>query len=196
MLTFTFPFYKADTATRRADEKGRRPGLADAITKAREFLGEHMPGRALSVIAPWLDGDISLKEVRLIAGRSLFELGRYPEAFGHLDRYLSECPKSLEGLVVGGLSAARIRDIARAMDFFSRASQLLNSRQFSLFETLSREGKPDLVALEEMLSDVEADPGDIDRALALSCALGISGHFRAVERFTWVFDRVREEVAV
>ena len=189
MLTFAFPFVKADAAKRRnAVENSVSPGLPDAIAKARASLAQGDAHRALLTIAPLMMSDAPAPEACIIVGRALSAMGRYPEALEQLDACLARCPDSVEGLILAGLTAARARELARAVDFFNRAAESLPDRPGSILKTLGPGNRPDPVALEDMVAEAEAHPEDRDLALALGCVLGRAGHFRAVERFMWVFD--------
>ena len=67
---------------------------------------------------------------------------------------------------------------------------MIDSGDFS--NRLEKPLRPDPVALEEMMEEVEENPGERDRAIALVCALGSAGYFKAVERFMGVFDKIEE----
>ena len=188
MLTLSFLRTESE-ARSKPIEKVDRTDLTETVFQARAALREKAPGRALSLLAPWLGDENPPAEARLIAGRALTALGRYPEALGLLEEYLAEHPNSVEGLLAAGIAAASARELARAVDWFNRAAHALSGRALSLIEPLGSLEHPDPIALEEMVAEVESYPGDRDRALALACALGRSGHFRAVERFLAVLDK-------
>jgi hypothetical protein len=197
MLTFTFPFIKTDTRPGRTNVAAKlQPLLPEKIAEARSALLSRDPGRALTIMAPMLSEETPSAEVRLIAGRALSSLERNQEALWHLEAYLQVCPDSVEGLVVAGLTSARVGELGRAINWFNGAVMNLNERQLNYLNMLGPDVHPDPVAIEEMFGDVELDRNNRDRALALACALGRAGHFRIAERFLWVFDMVHEEPRV
>jgi tetratricopeptide (TPR) repeat protein len=186
MLTFTFPFVKTDTRIRRSSEG--KPGtsdLDDSLDRARNALSGGNPEQALSAC---LTDEQPSVQARLLAGRALYSLGRYHESLVHLEAYLSQHPGSVEALVFAGLAAAQIRELARAINWFNGAALSLDPRQRTLLKNLGTEIHPDPVALEEMMAEAELKRGDRDLALVLACALGQAGHFKAAERYLWVFD--------
>ena len=189
MLTFTFPFVKTDTRPRRSSEG--KPGtsdLDDSLDRARNALSGGNPGQALAALSGCLTDEQPSVQARLLAGRALYSLGRYHESLVHLEAYLSQRPGSVEALVFAGLAAAQIREFARAINWFNGAALSLDPRQRTLLKNLGAEIHPDPVALEEMMAEAELNRGDRDLALVLACALGRAGHFKAAERYLWVFS--------
>ncbi len=185
-----FPFLRIDTnSSPKSAPAGERAELAETVKSARLALAEGVPDRALNLVAPWLTDDESPVIALLIAGRALTALGRYPEALGYLEQYLREKPRCPEGLLAAGMAAARSRELARAVDWFNRAAHSLSGKARELIEPFVLTEQPDPLAIEELIVEVESNPGDRDRALALACALGRGGHFRAIERFLGVIDR-------
>ena len=196
MLTFTFPFVKADTRVRKLPEvKGRPADPGDYLDRARKLLSGGNPGQALAVLSPYLSEDPVPAQVQLLAGRALYSLDRHHECLIQLEAHVTHHPDSVEGLIFAGLAAARIRELARAINWFNGAALALSPRQRSLLKNLGAEIHPDPVALEEMIADAELNRGDRDLALVLACALGQAGHFKAAERYLWVFDLAVEEIS-
>jgi len=178
------PFLTAATKSKTTSEgKLPKPSLKDTIQDARNALNMQQPSRAHSLVASWLDEPDCPAEVRLIAGRALAAQGRYPEAMQQFVIYISGNPDSVQGLVSAALTAARIHDITRAVDWFNRAAHSLKGRAKKYIRPFLESDTNDTVAIEEMVAEVEAHPEDKERALALAIALGRAGHFRAVERF-------------
>jgi tetratricopeptide (TPR) repeat protein len=196
MLTFTFPFVKTDARVRRLPEvKGGPSDLGDHLDQARKLLSGGNPEQALAVLSPYLSEDPVPAGVQLLAGRALYSMGRHHESLIQLEAHVSQHPGSVEGLIFAGLAAARIRELARAINWFNGAALALSPRQRSLLKNLGAEIHPDPVALEEMMADAELNRGDRDLALVLACALGQAGHFKAAERYLWVFDLAADEVS-
>jgi tetratricopeptide (TPR) repeat protein len=178
------PFLTAPTRSRStSEEKSPGPGPKETIREAKRALDVHRPSHAHSLVAPMLDDPDCPAEARLAAGRALAAQGRYPEAMQQFVIYISGNPDSVQGLISAALTAARIHDITRAIDWFNRAAHLLKGRAKNYIKPILESGINDAVAIEDMVADVEAHPEDKERALALAIALGCAGHFRAVERF-------------
>jgi len=187
MLSIPFLKTTAKARTQRPPETVR-PDPGKTLDEARAALRERNPQRALNLLAPLINAGDAPDETRLLAGRALAALERYPEALEHLEMYVAANPDSVKGLLCAGLVAASAREIAKAVDWFNRAARALGGRARAILEPLMNAEQPDPVAIEEMVADVESHPEDRDRALALACALGRAGHFRAVERFLPVLD--------
>jgi tetratricopeptide (TPR) repeat protein len=196
MLTFTFPFVKTEARVRSTpDVKVGPADIGDHLDRARRLLSEGNPGQALAVLSPYLSEDPVPAGVQLLAGRALYSLDRHHESLMQLEAHVTRQPGSVEGLIYAGLAAARIRELARAINWFNGAALALSPRQRSLLKNLGAEIHPDPVALEEMMADAELNRADRDLALVLACALGQAGHFKAAERYLWVFDLASNEVA-
>ncbi len=159
------------------------PDVSETLTLARKALRAGNASRAHSLVVPTLSEKDAPAEARLVAGKALSAMGRYPEALMHFEAYLASEPGSVEGLLAAGLTAARAQEMARAADWFNRACLALTGRARKLIEPLMKTARHDPVAIEEMVAELESYPEDRERALALACALGRAGHFRAVERY-------------
>ncbi len=184
VIMLSIPFLKTVTRKKSPPEKDQvKPDLTETISRAADAIRENNPSRALYLVAPWLTCDKPPNEIRLVAGRALAALGRYPEALGHFEAYLKDNPGSVEGLLAAGLAAARARELARAIDWFNRASRAVTGRAQVLLEALPDNETNDPIIIEELVAEVESYPEDRDRALALICVLGRAGHFRAVEKY-------------
>jgi len=182
MLGITF--LKTEKKTDRTDRvKITKPDLNEILSRAREAMATRLPMKAISILTPYLKLDDIPPVVMLAAGKALGELGRYPEALDMIESYLSKNPSSIEGLISAGLISARACEFSRAINYFRRASNALNIKARLLLEPLGSLENPDPVAIEDLVATVESNPGDTDKILALACALGSAGHFRAVERF-------------
>jgi tetratricopeptide (TPR) repeat protein len=182
------PFLKTLPKTRQPSaRKIARPTLNETLREARTALDSRQPSRAHWLVTPWLEEKDCPAEVRLIAGRALAAQGRYAEAMGHFEIYVAGNPDSVDGLICAALTAARARNITRAVDWFNLAARALTGRAKTAIEPLLSSNPYDPVAIEDMVADVEAHPEDKERALALACALGRAGHFRAVEKFLPAF---------
>jgi len=183
------PFLKTPARSKsRLDELKIKPVLSELVPRAMDLLRDNQPEKAFSLIAPRHLDDDAPDELRLVAGHALAALGRYPEALGHYTYYLARHPDSVIGLLAAGLAAARARQLAQASDWFRRASETATGRVKELLEPLLDADVHDPVTIGEMIADLESFPGDRERAIALACALGCAGHFRAVERFLPIFD--------
>lgn len=163
--------------------------LGDIVSDALSALGQNRPSQALSAIAPFRLGPDIPDEVRLIAGRALTALGRYPEALLIFEEYIRANPKSTIGYLAAGLAAARARQLVIAMDWFKKAAMSLDDRARELFEPFKNLDQIDAVTIEDMIVKVESNPDDRDLALALASALGLAGHFIAVERFLPILEQ-------
>ncbi len=183
------PFLKSATKSKtRVDSPQVKPDLTELVSNAMELLRNNRPEQAFSLVAPWHLEDDAPDEIRLVAGHALAALGRFPESLGHYSEYLERHPESVDALLTAGLAAARARRLAQAADWFRRASMAVTGRVRELLEPLLEADVHDPVTIGEMIADLESHPGDRDRAIALACALGCAGHFRAVERFLPIFD--------
>jgi tetratricopeptide (TPR) repeat protein len=158
------------------------------VIKARAALAEGSFSHALNLVAPWLTDDVTPPIALLLAGRALLSLGRFPEAIGYLEQYLSVQPSCPEGLLAAGVAAAGARELAKAVDWFNKAAHSLSGKARELLEPYLLKGTPDPIAIEDLIVQVESHPDDRDCALALTCALGQAGHFRAIERFLSIID--------
>jgi len=169
----------------KADKEIRpvKPDLSDLVAKAGEKLKDNQPTSALSMVAPWHSDDDAPSEIKLVAGRALAALGRFPEALEYFEAWVEGNPGSVEGLIEAGLIAARARKLTIAMEYFNRAIGTVSGRVRAILKPYLESDIHDPVVIEELILDLESNPGDRDRALALACALGRSGHFRAIERF-------------
>ena len=189
MFTFAFPFNRTATVARTEQvRKPEKPGLEDLVKLARGLMRDGNPQAALGSLAPWKDDTDGCPEARLLIGRALLALNRYPEAIQQLEAFLEFRPESMEGLLAAGIAAARLSEFAKAADLSNRAAMQLVGPARSLLKSLGSGSKPDPVAIEEMMADIEADRTDRDRGLALACALAKAGHFRVAEKYMWVFD--------
>lgn len=176
------------TSKRRKAESESVFLLDDVMKKAREALANGNASVAYSTLAPLLGNEPIPPEVRLTTARVLYELRRFAEASTHLEAYLDQNPFDVEALIIAGLVAAELWELAKAADYFNRACLALRGNTRELLLSLGNEFKPDPIAVEEMIEDIQAYPEDTERALALACALGRAGHFKAASRFLWVFD--------
>ncbi len=189
----SIPFLKMPTrvrSKRRVEEL--KPDPSEIVSQASRALADGGPSRALLMVAPWRNDPEAPAKMKLIAARALSALGRYPEAIGRFVEYLDSNPGDAEGLVWAGLAAAKARETARAMEWFNRATYALDGRARAILEAFTRSEGSDPLAIEDMVAEAEAHPEDRDRALALACALGRGGHFRAVEGFLGVLNRPRQ----
>jgi len=188
MITFTF--FKMGVAAKKSGLK--HPDIGEAIRSSRKALLDGEPGSALGLVAPFLRDDDALPEIRLIAGRALTALGRYPEALEYFDIYLTDNADSVEGLLAAGVAASKSRALAKALGWFSKAFNTLARKADKFIQPLLSSDEIDPVIIEEMIADMESHPADKNRAIALMCALGKAGHFNAVEKFMKILDKPYE----
>jgi len=125
---------------------------------------------------------------RLIACKALMVMGRHLEALGHVENFLKDHPDSVEGMLTAGLIASRMRQVSMAIEWFNRASKHVTGRAKTFLDPILEKKIRDLVDIEELVAEAEAHPEDRELALATACALGRSGHFRAVERFLPILE--------
>ena len=183
------PFKKTDPdLTPGTRGKIERPNLEKTVLQIRAALANGDNSLALNLVAPWLTDDDTPPIALLLAGRALTALRRYPEALGYLEQYTHIEPSCSEGLLAAGIAAAGAREIARAVDWFNKATHSLSGVARQILEPYILTGTPDPIAIENLVVEVESHPDDCDRVLALSCALGQAGHFKAIERFLSIID--------
>jgi len=182
MLIFAVPFVK--TTTRRSSKPAfTQPPLQADLEGAKAALLDGDPARALALLMPELSKNDPVPESRLLASKALFLLGRLPEAILEIEAFLKNNPHSVEALLLAGVIMSNARELARAVDFFNKAACFLDDTAKEHLAILSQSGEIDPIALEELIDEVESDPANRPRVLALACALGKAGHFRAVEKF-------------
>jgi len=156
------------------------PFLSTAVRRRKE---KKQSAPAVPEIVKPADGSEAGAGIGLVAGKALMVMGRYIEAFEHVEEYLKEQPDSVEGMITAGLIAARMGQVAMAQEWFNRGSVKLEGRAKELMEPVLEKSEFDMMDIEDLVAEAEAHPEDKERVLALACALGRAGHFRAVERF-------------
>ncbi|HEX9743934.1 MAG TPA: hypothetical protein VGB30_00770 [bacterium] len=185
---FLFTLFKTTSAAHQSTLKMSEREIGMAVSRAMEDLKKGDAPGALRNISALLNQENLPDKIKLVAGRSLYLMKRYPEAAEYLDKYIENHPNSFAGLLIGGLNAAKIRELAKASKYIGQAMRLIPLKAREYFNASLNGAGIDPVKLEEMVEEVESYPGDRDRALALLCALAKAGHYTAAERFIYALD--------
>jgi tetratricopeptide (TPR) repeat protein len=154
--------------------------LLSDISKA---LADNAPDKAYSLVSPWLKHDEAPARFHKAAGHALTSVGKHQDSICEFEKYLTVYPDSVKGLLAAGLASAKARDLQTATGYFNRAIRAITGRARTLLEPLISRDIFDAVAIEDLVYEVESNPGDKERVLALVLALGRAGHFKAVEKF-------------
>lgn len=170
------------------ETKNQTPDWDALISDASMALRGNEPRKAHSLISPWTESKNAPVELHRLAGHVLTALGRHTESMFEFDKYLAKHPNSTKCLLSAGLAAARVPQLQRATKYFNRAIHTITGRARTLLEPLLKKELFDVLAIVDLVNEVESNPEDKDRRLALALALGRAGHFKAVERFLPAFD--------
>jgi tetratricopeptide (TPR) repeat protein len=110
------------------DESGFPVVVANRLANAHASLGAHYRDagaldEAIAQYARALELRPGFPDIRLAHARALLERGRLPEAAASLDALLAANPRSLDALLLRGLSAYLQEDLETAGVFWTRAAE-------------------------------------------------------------------------
>lgn len=183
----SIPFLNSKRKT-PVESKNKTPDWDALISNASMALRGNEPRKAHSLISPWIESKSAPVELHKLAGHVLMALGRYIESIDEFEKYLAKYPNSVKCLLAAGLAAAYVPELQRATKYFNCAIRTITGRVRTLLEPLLKKDLFDVLAIIDLVNEVESNPEDKDRRLALALALGRAGHFKAVERFLPAFD--------
>lgn len=183
----SIPFLNSKRKT-PIETKNQTPDWDVLISNAYMALGGNEPRKAHSLISPWTESKSAPVELHKLAGHVLTALGRHTESIDEFEKFLAKHPNSVKCLLSAGLAAARVPQLQRATKYFNRAIRTITGRVRTLLEPLLKKDLFDVLAILDLVNEVESNPEDNDRRLALALALGRAGHFKAVERFLPALD--------
>lgn len=178
----SIPFLNGKRAASKEDEIST-PNWDVLMSDASTAWHDDAPEKAYAMITPWLDHEEAPAKFHKLAGHVLMSLGKHTEAVREFEKYLETYPDSVKGLLAAGVASARARDLQAATGYFNRAIRAITGRARTLLEPLIKRDLFDALAIEDLVYEVESNPGDKERVLALMLALGRAGHFKAVEKF-------------